>query len=306
VVHKGDRGAPVVWPHPDVAAPRGGWYGSSMRAGTNQNQLSLVEVDATGMADCPDAIVQIFDGTIAGVIVRGVIEPAQAGDLVQRIERNGDSLPCFRPPVFKGRVYGRPLVSASSGMRDYLDDAERFRVRCAEIYPQFPAIEQRIDEALNALGGGRPVTVPQADGSSYLAATVRELVEGDRLPLHYENETLRSPVMAALRPLLDPSTLMSFYLPLAIPPSGGILRLFHTNCSKGGDSLIDRLGGEERARPHFEERGFQLVFPGIGDLLVFDGGRWYHDVTPISGGSRWTLGGFLALTRDRRGVHYWS
>jgi hypothetical protein len=99
---------------------------------------------------------------------------------------------------------------------------------------------------------------------------------------------------------------MSFYVPLVIPQNGGELRLFHTNCLKGGDSLIKRFGGEEKARPHFEERGFQIVAPGVGDLLVFDGGRWYHDVTAITAGSRWTLGGFLAVTRDHQAVYYWS
>jgi hypothetical protein len=135
---------------------------------------------------------------------------------------------------------------------------------------------------------------------------LRILIEGGRLPLHYENETLRSPVMQALRPLLDLSTLMSFYIPLAMPLSGGILRLFRVNCLDGGDALIGRLGGDESALPYFEERGFSVVLPRIGDLLVFDGGRWYHDVTPVVGGSRWTLGGFLAMTRDHRDVYYWS
>jgi hypothetical protein len=35
-----------------------------------------------------------------------------------------------------------------------------------------------------------------------------------------------------------------------------------------------------------------------GDLIVFDGGRHYHRVLPNQGESRrWTIGGFLSLSR---------
>jgi hypothetical protein len=254
-----------------------------------------------------DAIARIFDGTIGGIIVRGVLDRTHVAELVRRLTSDGGSLPTFRPPVFKGYVLGRPLVSASDGLAAYLDDAERFRTGCAAIFDEFPRMEERIHDAIVALADGQQVQVPRgSDGRPYLATTVRVLIEGDRLPLHYENETFGNPAMEALRPALDARTLMSFYLPLATPSSGGVLRLFHTHALNGGDSLIERLGGEERARPQFEQWGFSAVLPAIGDLLIFDGGRWYHEVTPVGAGARWTLGGFLAMTRDRQTVHYWS
>lgn len=272
-----------------------------------ERELPIVEVDANRVAEHGDAIVRILDGRLAGIIVRGAIAPVRAAELVRRLQSNGGSLPAFRPPVFQGQVFGMPLVSASDGLSTYLDDAARFRSGCAAICPDYPQLEQRVAELLAALAQDLVVSVPRGpNGRSYLPATIRMLIEGDRLPLHYENETLRSPVMTALRPLLNLSTLMSFYMPLAVPPSGGLLRLFWTHCLDGGDTLVESFGGEERARPQFEARGYATVLPGVGDLLVFDGGRWYHDVTPIVGGQRWTWGGFLAATRDGRAIHYWS
>jgi hypothetical protein len=49
-----------------------------------------------------------------------------------------------------------------------------------------------------------------------------------------------------------------------------------------------------------------VLRPGVGDLLVFDGGRHYHEVTRVAGRARWTLGGFLALGRDHRSIYFWS
>ncbi len=272
-----------------------------------ERELPVVDVDATRVTEHGDAIPRMLHGSLAGILVRGAIEPSRAAELVRCLQSDGGSLPTFRPPVFKGHVFGMPLVSASDGLSTYLDDAARFRAGCTAICSDYPRIEQRIGELLSALAQKLTVRVPCGpDGRSYLPDTIRVLIEGDRLPLHYENETLRSPVMTALRPELDLSTLMSFYMPLAVPPSGGLLRLFWTHCLDGGDTLVESFGGEERARPQFEARGYATVLPAVGDLLVFDGGRWYHDVTPIVGGQRWTLGGFLAATRDGRTVYYWS
>lgn len=276
-------------------------------AAAQSGELPILEVHASDLAQGAGTIERIFDGAIGGVIVKGVLDPQRVGELVRRLERDGAALPTFRPPVFKGYVLGRPLVAAGDGLEGYLDDAARFRAGCAAIFPEYPGMEAAIDAALRALGGSCPVTVPTgADGRPFLAATIRVLIEGDRLPLHYENETFHSSVMDTLRPELDTSTLMSFYVPLATPPAGGLLRLFRTHCLDGGDSLIGRLGGEESAREDFERRGFSVVLPEVGDLLVFDGGRWYHDVTPVEGGTRWTFGGFLAVTRDHTAVRYWS
>jgi hypothetical protein len=269
--------------------------------------LPIAEVHVSVLDREAGAIERIFDGALGGIIVKGVLDPEGVAELVRRLGREGESLPTFRPPVFKGYVLGRPLVAAADGLDGYLDDAARFRAGCAAIFPEYPDLERSIDDAMRALGGEWSVAVPKgADGRSYLAATIRVLVEGDRLPLHYENETFRSPVMDALRPELDTSTLMSFYVPLAIPRGGGVLRLFRTNCLAGGDSVVARLGGEDLAREYFERRGFSVVLPEIGDLLVFDGGRWYHDVTPVERGTRWTLGGFLAVTQDHAAIRYWS
>jgi len=47
--------------------------------------------------------------------------------------------------------------------------------------------------------------------------------------------------------------------------------------------------------------------PGPGDLLVFDGGRYYHRVSPGAGAHpRRTIGGFLAFAKDGRSLRYWS
>jgi hypothetical protein len=45
----------------------------------------------------------------------------------------------------------------------------------------------------------------------------------------------------------------------------------------------------------------------VGDLALFEEGRYYHRVNEVRGSrSRWTMGGFLAPSRDAQTLHYWS
>ncbi|APR79831.1 Hypothetical protein A7982_05178 [Minicystis rosea] len=265
----------------------------------------MIEIDVSDVDRCSGALQELYDRTLVAVIVRGVFSTAVMADVVDRLERGEIELPRINPPVFKGHVLGRPLVAADETLTNYLDDAERFRTGCKALFGA--PVDERVQQVLAGLAGGRPVVVPTAeDGRSYLAATIRVLVEGDRLPLHYENETFKNPVMKRLGPSLDRASLLSYYIPMAMPDGGGELRIYPIDCLEGGDSLIHRLGGDDKARPLFEERGFDVLRPGVGDMLVFDGGRLYHEVTPVRGRARWTMGGFFAPSSDHRRICFWS
>src|SRR5262249_7449338 len=125
------------------------------------------------------------------------------------------------------------------------------------------------------------------------------------LPFHYENESFHAPALHDIAPRLDQTTLMSFYVPMAHAREGGELRLYQLDCFDGRESMVGRLGGNELARPAFDRAGSTLLRPAVGDLLLFDGGRFYHEVTPVTG-ERWTMGGVFAFSADRSAVHFWG
>jgi hypothetical protein len=61
------------------------------------------------------------------------------------------------------------------------------------------------------------------------------------------------------------------------------------------------LDGVERA---YDSAKFTL---GAGDFFLLASGRCLHRVAPIQGPrARVTMGGFLALSKDRDRVYYWS
>jgi len=258
--------------------------------------ILVAEIDRP--AARPDAIREIFDRGLVALIVRNVFPADTLAAIVARIEGGEMDLPEVHVPSFRGPIWGRPLVTSGGDLGRYLDDADRFRAVCGDLFPL-----GRIHEVLAALAGGRLVSIPTAQGRRFVPATIRVLIEGDRLPLHFENTTFEHGAMQKIA--LDRSTLMSFYVPLALPDRGGELRIYEVDW-KEGRGLIERMGGDDAARAYLLTRAHTVLRPGIGDLLLFDGGRHYHEVTPVGGRPRWTLGGFLALSSDQRSIHFWS
>lgn len=123
--------------------------------------LSLIEVDVSHVGEAADAIARMHDGSLAGVIVRGVLEASEVARFVACLEQHGSELPTFKPPIFKGRVLGKPLVAAAEGMADYLEQAELFRAGCTRIHPAYPDLERRLHDVISALSGEHPTSVPR-------------------------------------------------------------------------------------------------------------------------------------------------
>jgi len=264
----------------------------------------VVSIDAAAAESRPDAIGELFAGRLSAVTVRRALPAELLARAVARLDAGTVTLPRVQVPVFKGYLLGQPLVAAT-GLDSYLDAADQFRAGCRQLLDGLD-LERHLGGLLGRIAGGREVSVPEHAGRRYLPAGFRVLLDGDALPFHYENSTFTNPRMEALTPTLDGTTLMSFYLPVTLPAQGGELRIYAADSRGEGSRAIERLGGNDAARPWFEAGGFQTLAPEVGDLLLFDGGRQYHEITPVVRGPRWTLGGFLALTADGRAVRFWS
>ncbi len=276
-----------------------------------QRLTDALEVSSFGVGDVgshPDLLEDLFRRRRIGAILRGVFPEAAMSDVASRLDEGVDGVPRAVAPTFSGGLYGRPLVMGAEDLKDYLDDAELFRSGMRGLFASLGGLEERIASQLRAMAGGRPVEVARTEeGREYLPVTFRALVEGDSLPIHYENGTAQHDSMKPLLRQIDPEALMSFYIPLTLPESGGVLEVYTTDCSGDGERIIGDLGGPEKAKVILAERGFVEVRPGVGDMLVFDGGRHYHLVTEVRGArSRWTLGGFFAFTKDHGRILYWS
>jgi hypothetical protein len=59
--------------------------------------------------------------------------------------------------------------------------------------------------------------------------------------------------------------------------------------------------------PLLGEAEWMAISPRAGDLLVFDGGRYFHRVAKVKGSRiRYTIGGFMMFDQPGETLLYWS
>ncbi len=188
---------------------------------------------------------------------------------------------------------------------DYFANADAFRQHAATIFGGFD-FEAHLQQALGPLCGGRLLrNATDATGRRYTPATIRRLPTGTAIPLHCGDFFLETGGYEHLREVLDLTGQLSWFVPLQVPESGGVLQVTDLSWH---DPAVPRLeeGFWDAPRIHATAECTDVA-PGVGDLVVFDGGRWFHHVSAIGGPTtRWTLGGFLGFTRDREVVLYWN
>jgi hypothetical protein len=266
----------------------------------------MLEIGASEVALHPDAIGRILRHEIFGVVVRGVFPAEQLARVVARLERE-PAMRVFESHTFRGRTYGRVLRMADESLDEYFEAARQIGPALEAAFGDGAGYEARLREIVGALGGGRSVSIPTVGGRACAPATVRVLDPGGTVTLHCGNETYAFPALRGLTQVIDASGEISTLLPLSLPEGGGELEVYDV-CF--GDPLIDELDGRlgrDNAHEGLADRHCLRLELAVGDLALFEEGRYYHRVNEVRGTrSRWTMGGFLAPSRDAQTLHYWS
>lgn len=233
-----------------------------------------------------------------GCVVRGVVHPAACAAALGIVEGMAAKAP--RRELCAGAhtlgILLAPTVSEPHGpdLSAYLAAAASFRAEGALPPQQW----ERVERALRTLADERPLVCPTSkDGRRYASATLRVFQPGAEAAAH--NDTYND--LACHRELdtmRDRRGQWSWYLPLSIPESGGALLVY--TLKQGQVAAAD----PERAVQDLTAARYQI---GVGDLVVFDGGRHVHSVERCDGKTpRRTLGGFASLSADHTSLLVWS
>lgn len=286
----------------------------------------FLDIDVADVARHPTAIADVMARKFDGMIVRGALSAETLALVLDRLARREPAFPRATFPGFpegdaSPHVLGRAIVASEPDLAQYFAAAIDFRRCLRELFEGDVAFEARIEAIFGALSGGLPVSVPPCpsgsgfDGGTYTSATVRVLPEGHEIGVHVGNAFLHLPQAKHLASLVEVADQLSYFVPLTVPESGGELVVYALEWADA-ERYVTRPDGTLSAQAYdasgeavrFIELCDKTTFaPGPGDLLVFDGGRYYHRVTPVRGSRpRRTIGGFLALTKDHSAVAYWS
>lgn len=267
----------------------------------------MLDIDVSDLPAHPDALRAIYDAKLHGMIVRNVFPKDAMARVVDRLERKEAPFPqTFFPDRFKAWFYGRALDGSDPGLGEYLRDAEAFRTCAEHLFRDGDAFETRIEEVFRMISGGRDVRIPcMPDGRRYTPATIRVLPEGGHIGTHCGNEASTRSAYTHLNTFIDRHDQISYFVTLQAPEGGGELAVYSFQFQDTDESMFDHghTVVDHVLHLHQEKR----YRPTAGDLIVFDGGRYFHKVDVVQGPrTRWTIGGFLMFGADDGAVYYWS
>lgn len=263
--------------------------------------------------DLPGALEAIAAGTLGGVMVEGIYSPRERDRINTRLDSDHrlprTDFPGFHDAPDPPRLYGRSLVDCPTDLVAYFADAVRLRTGLAHLFEGMPSIEQHLVTTLAALGGvARCAEDP--DSGLYAPATLRHLPTGHAIGLHIGNAFLTTPQSCQLASQVHVGAQLSYFLPLQMPEGGGELVVYDLKWHTVRDRYMG--GVDVRREDAFVKMMLPLcdavhISPPAGAMLIFDGGRYFHRVTPVLGGvARRTIGGFLARQRGGTQWRYWS
>lgn len=263
-----------------------------------------------------DAIEEMYEDRLDVLVIREALPAQPLARVGERLDTNdrdpGWARPNERMPVEDIQILGTdspatPTYTAPGGvsLEAYLDSAKRHEMDSRQALPDLDA-RPLIEQALGRVAGGRPVELAQAaDGRAYVPFTVRRLVEGKQIGLHHDYH-YPLPLYDDLRPRVDTSTLVSYVTTLRSPEAGGELCVYAVTPETPDAPKMPN--GFSWDLPAVETRFDHATFrTEPGDLFLLASGRCLHRISPVVGPqARVTLGGFLALSRARDRVLYWS
>lgn len=266
-----------------------------------------VTVAAEDAGRSPDLLTRLRRRELDGVIVKGVYDRATCQGVRRDLEQNRHGL--IRtdfPAKFAAFFYGINLNLAHPDLKDYFDEAPRFREGVARLFPGGLDLEKRLTGLMSTLDGGlsyAPAPGPRP-GLDYMFTTIRAHLPGGYIPPHFDDEQATRPSYRLLLPLIRPN-LFSFVLAFSQAQAGGALEIFNLHPEQEGQRIA--VGDRSAPKPDLdaiERVSFRLE---AGDMIMVNSGHYLHRVTPVVGPAvRWTACSFMAESKAGDCVYCWG
>jgi len=278
---------------------------------TPDSFVRVFDVDFADLDEFPDGLDDIRKERLQGFVVRNVLPADFCADVVGRLERKEISfLELSFQKTYGAHLLGRPVDMSDPTLTQYFRESGEWRDACRDLFAGGPDYEQRVEEVFRRIGGGRSIQVPPArppDTGSYVPSTIRILPPGGTIGVHCGNEAMHRVTYDHLNTMIENLDQLSFFVVLNAPEDGGELVIFSLRHDMIDSTMMNKEGTRCFVDDVIDRYQRVAVRPRTGDMLIFDGGRYFHLVSPVLGArTRWTIGGFVGFGRDDQSLYYWS
>jgi hypothetical protein len=256
----------------------------------------------------------LFNHSLVGMIIRDVFPHDVMEQVVERLEKNQDDLKVFTSFYMEKapHIIGPAVPNFKpENIKEYFAATSAFRQVCRSLFPENYQFEERVRSVFHALSGGRPVEVPTGlQEEVYNSATIRLLPDGHEFIPHAGNViNLNLIHHEHLLSLVNIKDQLSYFIPLSLSEAGGELIVYNKLCETEEVERyknIDLKAYFTSDQINFDQYEHKVVAPSVGDMVLFQGGRYYHRVSPASGSCpRRTIGGLVNGSYDSETIYYW-
>lgn len=254
-----------------------------------------------------DFVNQIINKEISGIIVKKAITNIEIKSI------NLDSFPNKIDTPF-GCIYGKSIIGNDEPILNYLNENNHYNQKLNSLLENFD-LKKTIENYLNKLSGNREIKLFK-DGLNnldYKISTLRiiEPNKSNGMQIHIGNEFMTNYDQTRnIRKEIINKTQLSFFFLLQQPDEGGDLVIYEKYWHETPKEIVvsGALMNKKEERDKFLQNCKSInIKLEKGDLLIFDGGRIWHEVKPVLGNkNRITVGGFLGMSKDKTKVYYWS
>ena len=245
----------------------------------------------------------LWTDQLDGIIIRQVISPSVLSTFLTLLSDPITNLP--RTSYYWGQVYGRVLTSQLDDLDEYYSDAAAYNINLPAIWGDDNNTWPEFFSEMLQLLHGRNADVPQfTNEKCCTSSTIRIIADGSELTTHCGNQfAYKSSKFDDLKKISLLDNQVSYFLLLQEPSEGGELTIFDakwSNRSQYSNQSSDLFHT-------IESRGSIQLDLRAGDLLIFQGGQFYHRVERAQGPiPRITLGGFITPSIDKQNLYFWS
>jgi hypothetical protein len=289
------------------------------RKGKRAN-FKFAHIGVDELVKYPDAINDIYTRKLDIMVVKGVFSRAHMEKVVAALEDpktvwEKTLQETLDPKQKQFYLLGESLTPYAGhpdgpDLDHYHQAAATLRAQVKTLFAGGPDFEPRVEEIFRKIAGGRKVEIPASQQRGpYAGETIRALPQGTEIPVHVGNYFLETKAYVHLSTLVTLEDQLSYFVVMRKPDEGGELIVYTLEYPDPEAPVQDRAprsGWDDDDRgAKWPSQGFA---PETGDLLLFDGGRYYHRVSRVtSAATRWTIGGFLGFSKGARDtVYYWS
>ena len=283
--------------------------------------FNFLDIHVSEIEKYPNALQDmLYNRSFEGMIIRDVLPEDVVEQVVSRLKNEQVDMSEILDSKFAeasngAYTLGENIVFADSTLQQYFDYAAIFRQKCRTLFEGMLDFEALMEFMLGYLCGGLKIKIPSGpQGQTYIPATIRKVPTNHEFPIHVGNDFLNSPQSEHLRSLVDVTDQLSFFIPLVLPEAGGELVIYGLEWDgeelSFENSSSNPYGSRLYPQAHqvfHGEYGSMTFEPNIGDMMLFDGGRFYHCIVPTVGDrTRITIGGFLSFSKNHDAIYYWS